>query len=259
MPCRSKPWFLFESKDMNGDPFTDDYNDFCDEKYASECRNYCYKKLVLTRSALLKLAEAYKTKREAEYPDEYNDYLPSLCKHLHQMINSGKYVFSTDFLTRGYRLDRTAAEKMWRITCMPELAEQTDIALAVFTNNPELGDAVEEDDIWQPPPQKVYPRFDSVIDLPRDNRQNISPIISPRMGPNPVPHPIPQHSTNISTPLSRHGTSEPPLSRETPRPVPDRLKNLQDRITALGDSRDFKSRSRLQYSEFGSESSGSDF
>ena len=129
----------------------------------------------------------------------------------------------------------------------------------MFTNNPELGDAVEEDDIWQPPPQKVYPRFDSVIDLSRDNRQNISPITSPRMGPNPVPHPIPQHSTNISTPLSRHGTAEPPLSRETPRPVSDRLKNLQDRITALGDSRDFKSRSRLQYSEFGSESSGSDF
>ena len=60
-----------------------------------------------------------------------------------------KYVFSADFLTRGYRLDRRAAEKMWRIICLPEETTQTDVMECVFTNNPELGGEDEVDGIWE--------------------------------------------------------------------------------------------------------------
>ena len=102
---------MYDSKDPNGDQYTDEYNDYCDDKYASECRNFQYKKLVITRSGLLKLAHAFKAKREVECPEDYDDCLPSLCKHLHWMVTSGKYVFSTDFLARGYRLDKQSHHK----------------------------------------------------------------------------------------------------------------------------------------------------
>ena len=59
-----------------------------------------------------------------------------------------KYVFSADFLTRGYRLDRRSAEKMWRIICLPEETTEEDIANAIFTGNPDLGGEPEADGIW---------------------------------------------------------------------------------------------------------------
>ena len=47
----------------------------------TECRNYTFKKLVITRANMLKLAEAYMTKTREEFPEKYFDELPSLCRH----------------------------------------------------------------------------------------------------------------------------------------------------------------------------------
>jgi hypothetical protein len=30
---RPKPWYIFDSKDVNGDPYSEEYNDFCRDKY----------------------------------------------------------------------------------------------------------------------------------------------------------------------------------------------------------------------------------
>lgn len=70
---------------------------------------------------MLKLAEAHMQKTREEFPEKYFDELPSLCHHLTDMILGERHVFSADFLARGYRFDRLSAEKMWRMTCCPEL------------------------------------------------------------------------------------------------------------------------------------------
>ena len=82
----------------------------------AECRNYAFKKIVLTRANMMKYAEAYMKKQLEEFPEKYYDELPSLCHHLVEMIVSERYVFSADFLARGYRFDRLSAEKMWQMT-----------------------------------------------------------------------------------------------------------------------------------------------
>ena len=229
---RPKPWFLYESKDPNGEPFTDEYNDYCDDKYASECRNYAYKKLILTRSGLLKLAEAYKVKRELECPEDYEDTLPSLCKHLHWMITSGKYVFSTDFLARGYRLDRMSSEKMWRITCLPEMVEFADVAQAVFTGNPDILDVEEADNIWQSQPVSDINPFPHTIDISRSQHQH--PI--PRQVPVELPIHIP---SNHPAPLSRNESAQEPE-----RPIAARLALFQDKLETLKNMRESRSRSQ---------------
>ena len=246
--CRLKPWFLYDSKDPNGDQYTDEYNDYCDDKYASECRNFQYKKLVITRSGLLNLAHAYKTKREVECPEDYDDCLPSLCKHLHWMVTSGKYVFSTDFLARGYRLDRMSAEKMWRITCIPEMTEFADIAQAVFTGNPDILDVEEADNIWQSQPVSDAHRFPHTIDISASKNQY--PI--PRQAPQDLPIHVPN---NVSTPLSRNESAQQPF-----RSVPARLALFKERLDDLQDSRHSRARSPSQAkSDMNSEEEGSDF
>jgi hypothetical protein len=117
----------------------------------NECQPYTAKKYILTRSNLFKYAESWKRSRQETHPNEYINHFPSLCKHLTKMIQlpPHKYVFSADFLTRGYRLDRTSAEKMWRIICLPEETTETDIADSIFTGNPDLGGMEEADGIWE--------------------------------------------------------------------------------------------------------------
>ena len=85
----------------------------------------------------MKLAEAFKTAREEERPEMYMDDLPSLGSHLLDMIKSKRYVFAADFLARGYRFDRMAAEKMWRMICIPENTTLTNVTSAIFTSNPD--------------------------------------------------------------------------------------------------------------------------
>ena len=129
-------------KDVNGDPYFEEYNDFCRDKYKegtvhirtvlnslfaqTECRNYAFKTSVLVRANMMKYAEAYMQKRREEFQEK-----PSLCRHLEEMIMSERYVFSADFLARGYRVDRMSAEKMWRMTCLPEQTTFQDVANAV--------------------------------------------------------------------------------------------------------------------------------
>ena len=92
---------------------------------------------------MMKYAEAYMQKQIEEYPEKYYDELPSLCHHLVEMVVGERYVFSADFLARGYRFDRLSAEKMWRMTCLPEQTIFQDVANAVFTGNPECFNAPE--------------------------------------------------------------------------------------------------------------------
>ena len=115
----------------------------------------------------MKLTESFKTAREEEHPEMYIDGLPSLAHHLHAMIKSRRYVFAADFLARGYRFDRTSAEKMWRMICIPESVTVTDICSAIFTGNPELGGVEEQSGIWESDVLKKAGDFASFIDVHR--------------------------------------------------------------------------------------------
>ena len=75
--------------------------------------------------------------RLQEFPEKYYDEFPSLCRHLTDMFLGERYVFSADFLARGYRFDRLSTEKMWRTPCCPEHTTFQDVAQAVFTGNPD--------------------------------------------------------------------------------------------------------------------------
>ena len=168
---RMKPWFLFSSKDVNGEAFSDEYNALCDERYAVECRNYTFKKLVLTRGGLFKLAEAFKIKHEEEYPEKYDMELPSFAHHLLWMIHSGRYTFSPEFLARGYRFDRLAAEKMWRLICVPTETQFADVCSAVFINNPPITDRIEANGIWASQPVPETHAFPHMVDVSRQRYQ----------------------------------------------------------------------------------------
>lgn len=83
------------------------------------------------------------------------------------MIRSGRYVFSSDFLARGYPLDRLAAEKMWRMICLPDETTEQDVARCVFKNTPEFalrpGES-EQPGIWASEPVNEANAFPFVID-----------------------------------------------------------------------------------------------
>ena len=170
--------FRYHSSDRNGDPYTDEYLAHCDDKYKvrsaphispflylcllqHECIPYTAKKYILTRSNLFKFAETFKCTRQETHLEEYSHHLPSLCSHLTKMISEPpyKYVFSSDFLSRGYRINRYAAEKMWIIICEPETTTMQDVANAVFTHNPDTGGKPEEEGIFKSLPNDVpgYP------------------------------------------------------------------------------------------------------
>ena len=173
--------FRYHSSDRNGDPYTDEYLAHCDDKYKvraaphishispflylcllqHECIPYTAKKYIITRSNLFKFAETFKCMRQETHPEEYAHHLPSLCSHITKMINTPpyKYVFSSDFLSRGYRINRMAAEKMWIIICEPETTTMQDVANAVFTHNPDTGGEAEKDGIFHSLPNDVpgYP------------------------------------------------------------------------------------------------------
>lgn len=110
---------------------------------------------------MLKLTEAFKRIREETHPEDYAEGLPSFNWHLARMIRSGRYVFSSDFLARGYALDRRAAEKLWLITCEPDVATDRDISMIVFKNNPDTGLGEEEIGIW-------LDRSDDIVAVPHD-------------------------------------------------------------------------------------------
>ena len=105
----------------------------------SECVSYVHKKITLTRANLMKLGEAFIRMDIDVCPEEYDDDLPSLNRTLWKMITSEKYVFSADFLARGYQFDRTAAEKMWRMICRPKETTEKDMAASIFRKNPNFG------------------------------------------------------------------------------------------------------------------------
>ena len=113
---------------------------------------------------MLKLAEAYMRKQREEFPEKYFDELPSFCHHLLDMILGERYVFSADFLARGYRFDRLSAEKMWRMTCCPELTIFHDVASAVFAGNPENLNVPEADGIWTSQPVNETQSFPYTTD-----------------------------------------------------------------------------------------------
>ena len=133
----------------------------------NECRNYTFKKLVITRANMLKLADAYLTKTREEFPEKYYDELPSLCRHLTDTILDERYVFSADFLACGYRFDRISAEKMWRMTCCPEQTTFQDVAQAVFTGNPDCLNVEEAEGIWTSQPTTEIQSFPYTTDVSR--------------------------------------------------------------------------------------------
>ena len=114
---------------------------------------------------MMKYAEAYMKKQLEEFPEKCYDELPSLCHHLVEMIVSERYVFSADFLARGYRFDRLSAEKMWRMTCLPEQTIFQDVANAVFTGNPECFNTPEAHGIWVSQPVDEIQSFPHTIDI----------------------------------------------------------------------------------------------
>jgi hypothetical protein len=128
---------------------------------------------------MLKLAEAYMTKTREEFPEKYFDELPSLCRHLTEMILSERYVFSADFLARGYRFDRLSAEKMWRMTCCPEQTNFQDVAQAVFTGNPDCLNVQEEQGIWTSQPTTEIQSFPYTVDVSRTANKRKNNIRSP--------------------------------------------------------------------------------
>ena len=132
-----------------------------------ECIPYTAKKFILTRANLFKFAETFKRSREETHPEEYSHHLPSFCSHILKMIATPpfKYVFSSDFLSRGYRIDRFAAAKVWLIICLPEEACMADIANAVFTGNPDTGGQPEADGILMFQDIRLI-SLSSPIDLP---------------------------------------------------------------------------------------------
>jgi hypothetical protein len=185
---------------------------------------------------MFKLAEAFKVRREQEFPDEYTDNLPSLCKHLHLMVTSGKYIFSADFLARGYRFDRAAAEKMWRIICNPEDCAFADIAMAIFTKNPDILNIEEADGIWESQPVTEIPTFPHTIDISKQRNQY--PV--PRQEPQDLPMHIP---SNRPGPLSRNKSAEAPgipTHLDNNNSVQSRLDGFTDRLSVLAAARSLR-------------------
>ena len=119
------------------------------------------------------------TKTREEFPEKYLDELPSLCRHLTEMILSERYVFSADFLARGYRFDRLSAEKMWRMTCCPEQTNFQDVAQAVFTGNPDCLNVQEEQGIWTSQPTTEIQSFPYTVDVSRTANKRKNNIRSP--------------------------------------------------------------------------------
>ena len=119
------------------------------------------------------------TKTREEFPEKYFDELPSLCRHLTEMILSERYVFSADFLARGYRFDRLSAEKMWRMTCCPEQTTFQDVAQAVFTGNPDCLNVEEEEGIWTSQPATEIQSFPYTVDVSRTANKRKNNIRSP--------------------------------------------------------------------------------
>ena len=115
----------------------------------------------------MKIAEAFKRIDEEANPDDYDEELPSLNCTLTKMLKNNRYVFSADFLARGYAFDRMAAEKMWRIICLPEEITERDVALCIFRNNPEILDRPEAAGIWrsQPVTDDHVNAFPHMVDL----------------------------------------------------------------------------------------------
>ena len=115
------------------------------------------------------------TKTREEFPEKYFDELPSLCRHLTEMILSERYVFSADFLARGYRFDRLSAEKMWRMTCCPQHTTFQDVAQAVFTGNPDCLNVKEEEGIWTSQPVNDIQSFPFATDISRQKYNTHQP------------------------------------------------------------------------------------
>ena len=119
------------------------------------------------------------TKTREEFPEKYFDELPSLCRHLTDMILGERYVFSADFLARGYRFDRLSAEKMWRMTCCPQHTTFQDVAQAVFTGNPDCLNVEEEEGIWTSQPTTELQSFPYTVDISRTASKRTNDMRSP--------------------------------------------------------------------------------
>ena len=90
-----------------------------------------------------------------------------LCRHLVDVILGERYVFSADFLARGYRFDRLSAEKMWHMTCFPEMTTFADVAQAVFTGNPDCLNVEEAERTWTSQPTTEIQSFPYTTDVSR--------------------------------------------------------------------------------------------
>jgi len=60
---------------------------------------------------MFKIAEAFKRIDEEENARDYIEDLPSLNATITKMIKSERYVFSADFLARGYPFERMACRE----------------------------------------------------------------------------------------------------------------------------------------------------
>ena len=119
------------------------------------------------------------TETREEFPEKHFDELSSLCHHLTDTILNERYVFSADFLARGYRFGRLSAEKMWRMTCCPEHTNFQDVAQAVFTGNPDCLNVEEEEGIWTLQPTTQIQSFPYTIDVSRTANKRKNDTSSP--------------------------------------------------------------------------------
>ena len=97
---------------------------------------------------MFKIAEAFKRIDEEENARDYIEDLPSLNATITKMIKSERYVFSADFLARGYPFENGYREDVAHLLS-PSRDHRTDVALCLFKNNPQIGDHPEQPGIWR--------------------------------------------------------------------------------------------------------------
>ena len=103
---RPKPWYMYvyDSKDVNGDPYSEEYNDLCRDEYKvpfayvqllTRCLHRPNVRIMHSKRlcsqeqiVMMKYAEAYMQKQREKLQGKCYDELPSICHHLVEMIIS---------------------------------------------------------------------------------------------------------------------------------------------------------------------------
>ena len=103
----------------------------------------------------------------------------------------------------GYRFDHRSAEKMWRMTCCPELTTFNDVANAVFTGNPENLDVEEAEGIWTSQPTRSVQSFPFTTDVSKKQYHIHKPSNNQKSYKNPEVQTRPLNFEEIKMRLER--------------------------------------------------------